>query len=424
MFLFMRVELVAIGNELLLGQTVNTNSSWMAQELNLYGIQVSRISAIADSREDILNMLREAGDRSEVVILTGGLGPTSDDITKPVLCDFFETDLISDQGILEHIKSLLAIRGVELNDFNASQAEVPASAHILHNAIGTAPGLWFEKNGSIFISLPGVPFEMKALITDLVIPKLREKFTFPEVYYKTVITQGSFEAQLAEKLKNFESNLPANISFAYLPSPGIIRLRIGTAGADIKKLEMEVNKQVMKLQEIIPEYIVGFNNDTLELIIGSMLMVRSQSLSIAESCTGGAVSALVTSVPGSSAYFKGGIVAYSNEIKRDQLAIDRSLIDKYGAVSKLVVEDMAINTRLLFNTDYAVSVSGIAGPSGGSAEKPVGTTWIGVSCSNITLSEEFRFGDNRERNIQRASVAALNMLRKLIISQDMIIDSN
>jgi nicotinamide-nucleotide amidase len=420
----MRVELVAIGNELLLGKTVNTNSSWMAQELNLYGIQVNRISTVADSRDDILSILREAGDRAEVIILTGGLGPTSDDITKPVLCDFFETDLILDQGILEHIKSLLATRGVEINDFNARQAEVPVSAQILHNAMGTAPGLWFEKNGIIFISLPGVPFEMKALITDLVIPKLREKFTFPEVYYKTVITQGSFEAHLAERLRTFEENLPGNISFAYLPSPGIIRLRIGTTGEDIKKLEEEVNNQVKKLQKIIPEYIVGYNNDTLELIIGSMLIFKNRSLSIAESCTGGAVSALVTSVPGSSAYFKGGIVAYSNEIKSDQLAIDRSLIDKYGAVSKPVVEDMAINTRLLFNTDYAVSVSGIAGPSGGSADKPVGTTWIGVSCRDITLSEEFRFGDNRERNIQRASVAALNMLRKLIISQDLIIDSN
>lgn len=420
----MRVELVAIGNELLLGQTVNTNSSWMARELILYGIQTKRITTISDSRSDILNMLMETGERAEVVIITGGLGPTSDDITKPVLCEFFETDLILDQGILEHIKSLLAIRGVEINDFNVRQAEVPASANILHNALGTASGLWFEKNGTIYISLPGVPFEMKALITDMVIPKLREKFTFPEVYYKTVITQGSFEAHLAERLKTFEANLPSNMSFAYLPSPGIIRLRIGTTGDDTKKLERAVNKQVMKLQEIIPEYIVGFDDDTLELIIGSMIMIRNQSLSLAESCTGGAISALITSVPGSSAYFKGGIVAYSNEIKRDQLAIDRSLIETYGAVSKLVVEDMAINTRLLFNTDYAISVSGIAGPSGGSAEKPVGTTWISVSCKNKTYSEEFRFGDNRERNIQRASVAALNMLRKLIISQDMIIDSN
>jgi nicotinamide-nucleotide amidase len=416
----MRVELVAIGNELLLGQTVNTNSSWMAHELNMYGIQVSRISAVADSRNDILNILRESGARSEVVILTGGLGPTSDDITKPVLCEFFETVLKSDQEILEHIKSLLATRGVKINDLNASQAEVPASALILHNSIGTAPGLWFEKNDTIFISLPGVPFEMKALITDLVIPKLREKFTFPEVYYKTVITQGSFEAQLAERLKSFEANLPANMSFAYLPSPGIIRLRIGTTGEDIKNLEILVNKQVRKLQEIIPEYIVGFNNDTLELIIGSMLMVRNQNLSIAESCTGGAVSALVTSVPGSSAYFKGGIVAYSNEIKRDQLAIDRSLIDKYGAVSKQVVEDMAINTRLLFNTDYSIAVSGIAGPAGGTAEKPVGTTWIAVSSRNQTRAMEYNFGNDRERNILRASITALNMLRKFIIDQDNI----
>jgi nicotinamide-nucleotide amidase len=413
----MRVELVTIGNELLNGQTADTNSSWLAQHLNVFGIWVSRITSVGDSRVEILNILKESENRADIIIMTGGLGPTSDDITKPVLCEFFNTGLIFNTAVFEHINLLLAKRGCHVNEENRKQAEIPASATILHNDDGTAPGMWFERNGKIFISLPGVPFEMKSLITKRVVPKLREMYAFPVIYHKTVITQGSFEAHLAEKLKVFESELPENMSLAYLPSPGIIRLRIGNIGKNLEKLERDVERQIVRLQEIIPEYIVGFDDETLELTIGSMLRTKRQSLCVAESCTGGAIASLITRVPGSSEYFKGGIVAYSDEIKRDQLAIEYSLIEKYGAVSKQVVEDMADNTRLLFNTDYSIAVSGIAGPSGGSEEKPVGTVWIAISCKSITHSEQFKFGDNRERNIRRAAVTALNMLRKLMISE-------
>lgn len=408
-------ELITIGNELLSGKTTDTNSAWIAQQLNNLGIKVNRRTSVSDSGQDILNILAESESRSEIIIITGGLGPTSDDVTKPALCEFFGTKLIPRPEVLKHIESLLTRKKLSLNEYNRKQAEVPESAIILHNDLGTAPGLWFEKKGRIFISLPGVPFEMKNLVTNMVVPKLKARFIFPVICYKTVITQGSFEAQLAELLKDFESELPGHISLAYLPSPGIIRLRLAITGTTREQLEKELQEQVARLWQIIPTYIIGYDDDTLESIIGKMLADRDQSLSLAESCTGGNIASLITSVPGSSKYFKGGIVAYSNEIKRDQLAVEKSLLDKFGAVSQQVVDEMAINTRLLFNTDYSVAVSGIAGPEGGSDEKPVGTTWISASSKTVTRSQEFRFGDNRERNIQRASIAALNFLRKIII---------
>ncbi len=414
----MLVELVTIGNELLNGQTIDTNSAWMAQQFNLSGIEVSRITSVSDSRDSILGILEETGARANVVILTGGLGPTSDDVTKPALCEFFDTSLIFRHDIYKHIESLLAKKKCKINEFNKKQAEVPEAAIILHNHVGTAAGLWFEKNTTIFISLPGVPFEMKELFKEKVVPELKERFTFPVIHYKTVLTQGVFEANLAELLEDFEAELPGHISLAYLPSPGMIRLRLWAIGGKLDKLKDDIEIQIDKIQKVIPEYIVGFNDDYLEKIIGEMLKERGQTLSVAESCTGGAIASMVTSISGSSAYFKGGIVAYSNEIKKDQLAIESGLLDRYGAVSKQVVEDMAINSRLLFNTDYSIAVSGIAGPSGGSEEKPVGTTWIAISGKYETSSQEFSFGDNRDRNIRRASVSALNMLRKMIIRND------
>lgn len=418
----MKVELITIGNELLSGHTTDTNSAWMAKQLSDMGILTSRITSVSDSFDNLVSILEEAGKRADIIIMTGGLGPTSDDITKPALCSFFETRLVFRPDIFEHIKSLLSQRGCSINDHNHRQAVIPESATALKNDLGTAPGLWFEKEGKIFISLPGIPFEMKELINKRVIPELRKIFSFPVIYFKTVITQGSFEAHLAEELKDFEAELPENMTLAYLPSPGIIRLRFAITGDEIEKLKIETGRQIEKLWQIIPEYIVGFDDDTLEKIVGELLTERKQTLSVAESCTGGTIASMITGVPGSSAYFKGGIVAYSNEIKRDQLAIDNSLINKYGAVSKQIVEDMATNTRLLFNTDYSIAVSGIAGPSGGSEDKPVGTTWIAVSSNKITRSYMFRFGDNRQRNIQKASVSALNLLRKLILEELLIIN--
>ncbi len=410
-------ELVTIGNELLSGKTTDTNSAWIASQLELTGLQVTRITSVGDSRGDIVAVLGEAGDRADVVIVTGGLGPTSDDITKPALCEFFNTRLVFREDIYNHIETLLAKKSCRINEHNRRQAEIPEMAGTLHNTEGTAPGLWFEKNGTIYISLPGVPFEMKELLVSQVIPLLSEKFSFKPAFYRTVITQGTFEAHLAELLEDFEKQMPSGITVAYLPSPGIIKLRIGGRGLNTLHLKEQVEKQLEHLREIIPQYIVGFDEETLEIVIGKLLTDRNESLAVAESCTGGAISSLITGVPGSSKYFKGGIVAYSNEIKKDQLAISPTLIETYGAVSKQVVEDMAINSRLLFNSTWSIAISGIAGPSGGTPEKPVGTTWIAVSCSKFTRSAEFRFGDNRLRNIRRASAAALNMLRMAITGQ-------
>ncbi len=416
----MKLELITIGNELLTGKTIDSNSAWLAEQFNILGVKTGRITSVSDSRDEIISILKEAGKRSDIVIMTGGLGPTSDDITKPVLCEFFQTKLVFRPEVFDNIKSLLGKKGHRINEHNRKQAEVPESATIVENMYGTAPGLWFEKEGTIFISLPGVPFEMKEIVRSGIIPGLKKLFEFPVIYYKTVLTQGSFEAMLAEKLENFEKEMPGDISLAYLPSPGIIKLRLGVTGKDKDGLERRIEEQIRKLWQIIPEYIIGYDDDTLENIVGKLLNVSGQSLSLAESCTGGTIASLITAVSGSSKYFKGGIVAYSNEIKTDQLAINPDVLNKYGAVSRQVVEDMATNTRLLFNTDYAVSVSGIAGPSGGTPEKPVGTTWIAVSGRKSTISNEFRFGDNRERNIRRASLTALNMLRKYLLAESAI----
>ncbi|TVR73872.1 MAG: CinA family nicotinamide mononucleotide deamidase-related protein [Marinilabiliales bacterium] len=412
-----KAELITIGNELLSGRTIDTNSAWLASQLDQIGAITVRITSVGDTREEILKILHEAGERAGLVIMTGGLGPTSDDVTKPALCEFFDTKLVFSEEVFKHIKVLLAGRNCKVNENNRKQAEIPGSAIPLHNALGTAPGLWFEKGDTIYISLPGVPFEMKDLVTTQVIPRLQSQLTFPPSCYRTIITQGSFEAHLAEILSGFEEQLPAGISLAYYPSPGIIRLKIGGVGEDPEILRATVESEVDKLREIIPQLIVGYDEETLETTTGKLLTDRGETLAVAESCTGGAIASLITGVPGSSAYFKGGIIAYSNEIKKDQLAINPDILDTYGAVSKQVVEDMAVNARLLFNSTYAIAVSGIAGPAGGTPEKPVGTTWIAVSCSGSTDAALYMLGDNRQRNIQRASVTALNMLRKMILAK-------
>ncbi len=420
----MLAELITIGNELLSGKTTDTNAAWLGRKLNLLGIKVTRITSVQDTKQDILEILEETSTRSDLIILSGGLGPTSDDVTKPALCEFFNTGLIFSPEIFSHIESLLEKRNCPVNEYNRRQAEVPESAIILFNDEGTAPGLLFKKESRIYISLPGVPFELKTLFEERVVPELKAYFALPFIHSRTVLTQGSFEANLAELLKDFEAELPPDVSISYLPSPGIIKLHLRTTGNDPMLLGKNIDNQILKLQKIIPEYITGFDDDTLEKVIGKILGRGSYTLSVAESCTGGAIASLITSVPGSSGYFKGGIVAYSNEIKRDQLAIDKFLIDKYGAVSKQVVEDMATNVRLLFNSTYSIAISGIAGPSGGTNEKPVGTIWIAVSGMGSLVSSKFRFGDNRQRNIARASATALNMLRKLMLDKGSDVNYN
>jgi len=413
----MKAEIITIGDELLIGQTIDTNSAFMGSELSKIGFEVVKITSIQDRRDQIIATLGEKTGRTDVVLITGGLGPTSDDITKPALCEFFETRLIFNEKVFKGIEIMMLRRNFTMNENNRRQAEVPESCEVLDNAAGTAPGMWFEKGGTIFISMPGVPFEMKYIMTEHVIPKLKARFTSQHIIHRNIMTYGTFEAKLAEILTDFEAGLPSFIKLAYLPSSGVIKLRLTGTGSDKLSLSKNIEDQVNKLYNLIPHLIYGENEDSLEMVIGKLLTKNGKTLSIAESCTGGDISHLITSVPGSSKYFKGSVIAYDNSVKINLLKVQGKVIDKHGAVSKETVELMAAGARTLFNTDYAVATSGIAGPDGGTDEKPVGTIWIAISSGERNVMEKFTFGNDRVINIRRFSLAALNLLRKQIISE-------
>jgi len=410
----MKAEIISIGDELLIGQIINTNSSWIATQLNLIGIMVNRVTAIGDSKQQILSSIDEAMHRSQIVLITGGLGPTSDDITKPALCEYFNTTLVFDAKVFSQIEIFLKIHGGSMNELNRSQALVPQNATVIQNYFGTAPGLWFRKNDTNFISMPGVPFEMEAMMLNNIIPEIKNLFKLPVIYHKTILTTGIPESKLALNIKNWENFLPKDIKLAYLPSPGIVRLRLSGFGTSLIKDRIE--EEILKLKEILGDAIYGYDDDKLENEIGKLLTSINKTLSTAESCTGGNIARLITSVSGSSEYFLGGIIAYSNKIKIRNLGVDKEIIKEHGAISKDVVESMAKGAIKVLNSDYAIAVTGIAGPTGGTKEKPIGTTWIAVASNDNIISGKFSFGDNRERNIIRSSIAALNMLRTFIIN--------
>jgi len=414
----MKAEIITIGDEILIGQTIDTNSAWIANEVNLIGIDIIRITSISDKKNDIIKALNNVSGDIQIVFITGGLGPTNDDITKYTLAEYFGGKLIQNTEVLHQIEQFVYKRNAQMNERNIKQADVPDNCKVIYNRIGTAPGMWFEKNNTIFISMPGVPFEMKEMMSNYIIPELKTKNQDIHILHKNILTQGMPESQLAEVLDEWESSLPKEISLAYLPSPGIIKLRLTAKGINKKYLEDGINTAVRNLETIIPELICGYDSDLLEQAIGKLLLNKNKTLSIAESCTGGNIAHLITSVPGSSAYFTGGVVAYSNQIKNSTLDVNSSNINTYGAVSKQVVEEMAIGILHKFNTDYSIATSGIAGPEGGTKEKPVGTTWIAVADKTKVISKLFVFGDQRERNIQRASLTALNMLQKLVLGKE------
>lgn len=411
----MNTELITIGDEILIGQIVDTNSAWMAQKLHEIGFKVSQITSISDDENHIVNALRQS--TSDLIIITGGLGPTNDDITKHTLSKYFETKLVFNESVFQHIQSLLVGRGVIVNALNKEQAMLPEQAIILENKCGTAAGMWFEKDKKIVVSLPGVPYEMKGLMENEVLPRLKNIFNPKVILHKTILTVGLPESMLAMSIKDWEANLPIGIKLAYLPRPGIVRLRLTAQGDDKKKLENQVKEEINKLEGIIPDQIYGFDNDSLEEVIGHLLIKTNSTLSTAESCTGGAISALITSVSGCSKYYKGSIISYSNEIKNEHLNVSNDLLLNKGAVSSEVVEKMATSVRSKFNTNYAISVSGIAGPEGGTESKPVGTTWIAICDDNKVVSQVFNLGEDRGRNITRASLLALNMLRLFILNK-------
>jgi len=412
----MKAAIITIGDELLIGQTIDTNSAWMGAELSKAGFDVYRITSIHDRRDDILYALNEAAGITDVILITGGLGPTSDDITKQTLCEFFNTNLVSDSEVLSMIEEMMSKRNFAMNENNRKQAEVPESCIVLKNAAGTAPGMWFEKDKTIYISMPGVPHEMKYIMSEHVLPELNKRFTSQIIIHRNIMTYGTFEARLAEILTGFEAGLPETIRLAYLPASGVIKLRLTATGNDRKSLEKILNDQVGKLYKIIPEYIYGENEETLEMIIGRLLKEKNKTMCTAESCTGGEIAHKVTSVPGSSLYYKGSIIAYSNEIKTHLLGIKGDTILKYGAVSEEVVREMAFAAKKILKSDFAVATSGIAGPDGGSENKPVGTLWIAVASEKGIVTEKRIFGNDRITNINRFSLAALNLVRKQIIN--------
>jgi len=412
----MNAELITIGDELLIGQTVDTNGSWMGEQLNLLGIKVSQISSIRDDRTHILSSLDIAINRSQLVLITGGLGPTNDDITKNTLCEYFDSTLTVNTQVLEKITAYFSSRNLKMLQVNSDQALLPDNCEVLHNSRGTASGMWFEKNKVIFIALPGVPYEMKGIFLDAIVPKLKDKKLVSNVVNKTVKTQGIGESFLAEIIKDWEDEINrSGLKLAYLPSPGIVKLRISAFGGDEKILSQRIEYFIAQLKELIPDYIYGYEKDKIEEVVGNLLRKRKSTLSLAESCTGGNIAHMITGISGSSDYYKGSIVAYSNELKESFLNVDSNSIISHGAVSKQVVEQMALGANKQFNTDYSIASSGIAGPNGGSDEKPVGTVWIAVANKNRVISKKLTLGDNRERNILISSLSALNMLRLMLI---------
>jgi nicotinamide-nucleotide amidase len=404
-------ELLTIGDEILYGQIVDTNSQWMSVELDKVGIKVIRKTTVGDQEDEILTAFAEAEKRADIVLITGGLGPTSDDLTKPLLAKYFNCEMQMHEEALTEVTAFFKSRGREMTETNKQQALLPICCTKITNPIGTAPGMWFEKNNKVFMSMPGVPHEMKRMMTERVIPKLKEKFETPTIYHKVIRTIGIGESFLADKISAWEKSLPEHIKLAYLPSLGDVKLRLTGFGDSTNQLENEMEEMVAKLKPLAGEYIYGYGDETIEVAIGKMLRERKLTLSMAESCTGGYLSHLITSVPGCSDYFLGSMVPYAYEIKMRQLGVKPEVLEKYGAVSEPTIIEMANIVRAKFNTDIGVATSGIAGPGGATPEKPVGMVWIAYSDKHQTVTKKLQISSDRAINIRMASVAVLNLIR-------------
>ena len=413
-----RASIITIGDELLIGQVVDTNSAWMAQELNKIGIWVIHRIAVGDSWTDIRNALdREAGE-AEIILITGGLGPTADDITKPLLSEYFGGKLVVNQDALDNVKHIFEkVLKRPMIERNYRQAEVPDNCLVIQNKRGTAPGMWFERNGKNYVSMPGVPYEMKSMMNDFILPALKEKFLLPAIVHRTLLLAGIGESFIAEHIQTFESALPEHIRLAYLPNYGMVRLRLTATGSEMEKLNSEIELQFDRLKKLVSEWLVVDQDLPLEEVIGSLLRKNKQTLSTAESCTGGFIAHLITTIPGSSNYYKGSVVSYSNDVKEDQLLVSRKTLDQDGAVSEATVSQMVAGALSLFKTDYAIATSGIMGPDGGSEDKPVGTVWIAVGNNRETITQRMYFRFDRKRNIELTATHGLNLLRKFIQAQ-------
>ncbi len=419
----MKAEILSIGDEILIGQILNTNSVWMAQQLNLIGINVNYMATISDNEEAIIKAFKDAEERADIVLITGGLGPTRDDITKTTIAKYFNVPLVIDEDVLSDVSSFFTKRGRALTQLNKDQALVPKGCTVIRNRNGTAPGMWLKKGDTVFVSMPGVPYEMKPIMEDFVFPELKKLFKLPFIYHKTVLTHGLGESFLAEKIEKWEDGLVLkNIKLAYLPQPGIVRLRLSASGTEsVAILKKNVEEEINNLKTYIEEYIYGYEEygqeqPSLEKIVSDLLRLNGKTVSVAESCTGGYVSSLFTAIPGSSEIFKGGIVPYTNEAKHNLLEVNEYVFKEYGAVSEQCVIALAEGVIKKLKSNYSIAISGVAGPSGGTPEKPVGFVWVAVSNGKITETKSFQFGEHRGRNIIMTANAAINLLRKFILN--------
>lgn len=412
-------SVITIGDELLIGQVIDTNSAWIAQQLNRIGVALKNRISVGDDAGEIRSALDFESKVSRIILITGGLGPTNDDITKKVLCDYFGGKIIVNKEALENVKYLFEkIYHKPVSEVNLKQAEVPDVCEVIQNKRGSAPGMIFQKGGTVFISMPGVPYEMEGIMAT-VIPYLQKKFQVPAILHKTILTAGIGESALAEKIKDFEDQLPKDIRLAYLPNYGMVRLRLSTSGFDKIKTENAIKAQFTALKALVKEYMVAEEDESMQQVVGKILLQNKKTIATAESCTGGAVASLITSVPGSSAYFKGSIVSYSNDIKQDLLGVKKQTLDAYGAVSEETAREMLSGILDKMKTDYGIAVTGIMGPGGGSDEKPVGTVWIAVGNTKKQMVQKLKQRFARAKNIEVTSVMALDMMRKFLVNGEL-----
>lgn len=413
----MKAAILTIGDEILIGQIVDTNSSFIAKSLDNIGIEVCEMQSIADDKQSILEAFARFQNRVDLVLITGGLGPTKDDITKHTFCEYFGDELQRNLAVEQHVVDLFQQKlKLVATQVNKDQALVPSRCEILHNAYGTAPGMWMKKEQTVFVSMPGVPYEMKAIVTDQLVPKLVREYQRPFIIHQTILTYGQGESRIAERIEDWENNLPSFIKLAYLPSPGRVRLRLSARGTDKGMLEAALQDNIAQLDLLIGDIIVGFEEtDTIEVVLGRLMQKQKVSLATAESCTGGKISQLVSSVPGASAYFKGSVVSYATAVKEDVLGLDPQLIASQGVVSAAVAVQMAEQVRHLLKSDYAIATTGNAGPSLGDESVPLGTVFIAIASAQETVVQEFSFGQPREKVIDRAVIKSLELLQKEIL---------
>jgi nicotinamide-nucleotide amidase len=411
------VSIITIGDELLIGQVIDTNSAWMAQHLNSIGLSVKHRLAVGDVWDDIWQALDEEGKQAGVVLITGGLGPTADDITKPLLCDYFGGKMVVDQGALDNVTAIFQQLNRPMIERNRKQAEVPDVCTVIQNKRGTAPGMWFKKEGVVYVSMPGVPHEMKGMMEDYVLPQLLQRFPQQVVVHRTLLTAGIGESFLAEMIKDWEAALPSFIKLAYLPSYGMVRLRLTAKGKDRAQVETVVSEEFIKLQALVKDNLVTTADEPMQQVVANLLKQRGETMSTAESCTGGYIAHLITAMPGSSAYYNGSIISYANAAKENLLGVEAEVIKNQGAVSEEVVRQMVQGAVDKLQTTYAVAVSGIMGPDGGTPDKPVGTVWMAAGNKDQVETRKLHFRFDRQRNIELTATNALNLLRQFILAQ-------